>query len=386
MTGAGLENRHRKQTLRCCNTIKLFPFCRWTEDSILQSYFFCNTFRVLDKLSQYIIREVIEKGPQNPEEIAFRIILFNSFTKIETWELLSDKVGPLKWATYNRSKYAAVLHRAKTAGKVLYTGAFQKPAPKLESSDGYVNHLVLLEILMQNEVHQKCMNARHMADIYEWLISFPSLGEFSTYQLMLNLSYSKLLNFHRNDFVVPGPGASSGLNKIFGKSGMADGRDADPYFEIEVIRWLADNQSRHFKRLGLKPPLLGPNGLLMDVADVEHTLCEVDKYARLAHPAMKGKRSELWRKHEIKGPLPKAVLPQAWKHPARKIPRVRKDRNLIIEKRYSISRLKLHRDTKKGREYLVCWWGYPASEATWEPEITLMDDAEDAVKDYWARK
>lgn len=84
MTGAGLESRHRKQTLRCCNTIKLFPFCRWTEDSILQSYFFCNTFRVLDKLSQYIIREVIEKGPQNPEEIAFRIILFNSFTKIET--------------------------------------------------------------------------------------------------------------------------------------------------------------------------------------------------------------------------------------------------------------------------------------------------------------
>lgn len=339
----------------------------------------------MDRLSQYIIREVIEKGPQNPEEIAFRIVLFNLFTKIETWELLSAKAGPLMWTTYSHSNYAAILGRAKAAGKTLYTGAFQKPAPKLESPDSFVNHLVLLEVLMQNKLHQKCMSARHMADIYEWLISFPSLGEFSTYQLILNLSYSKLLNFHRNDFVVPGPGASSGLNKIFSKSGMMEGRYADPYFEVEVIRWLADNQSHHFERLGLKPPLLGPDGLPMDVSDVEHTLCEVDKYARLAHPGLEGKRNELWRKHENKYPLPKAVLPQAWKHLARKIPRVRQDRKLVVQKRYSISHLKLHRNTTRGREYLVCWWGYPASEATWEPEVNLLDDAGDAVKDYWKR-
>lgn len=336
-------------------------------------------------MSQYIIREVIEKGSQQPEELAFRIILFNLFTKIETWEMLQDEVGPLEWATYNRTKYAAVLRRAKRLGKTLYTGAFQKPAPKFDYIDGYVNHLVLLEIFMDNEVYNKCLHAWHMADVFEYLISFPSMGDFATYQLMLNLSYSKLLNFHRNDFVVPGPGASSGLRKMFGKS-IDTGIGIDPHFEIEVIRWLTENQKYHFERLGLKPPVLGPNNWPMDVADVEHTLCELDKYARLAHADIKGKRKEIRRSFEPKGQLPPdPVFPKAWKHPARKTPRVRPDRKLVVEKRYAVSRIKTHRDGKNGREYLVFWWGYPDSDATWEPEPTLMDDAAGAVHDYWKR-
>ncbi|KAF5345805.1 hypothetical protein D9756_010887 [Leucocoprinus leucothites] len=357
----------------------------WTEDPILQSYFFCNTFRVLDKQSQYIIREVIEKGSQKPEEVAFRVILYNLFTRIETWELLRDEVGPLEWAKYNRNKYVAVLREAKDAGKPLYTGAFQKPAPKFEHSAGYVNHLILLEVFMDNELHKKCISAWNMADVYEWLVSFPSMGEFSTYQLMLNLSYSKVLNFHRNDFVVPGPGASSGLTKMFGKSAMAAAISANPDFEVEAIRWLTDNQKYHFERLGLEPPVLGPQKLPMDVADIEHTLCEVDKYSREAHPSFKGKRKELWRKYETRTSLPKAVFPKAWKHPARNTPRIRENKRLVVEKRYSVSRIKTHRDTKNGREYLVHWWGYPDSDDTWEPEATLEDDAKGAVEDYRAK-
>ncbi len=360
-------------------------YFRWTEDHILQEYHFCNTFRVLDRLSQYIIREVIEKGSQQPDEVAFRVILFNLYTRIETWEMLQDEVGPLRWSTYNRDKYAAVLRKARSSGKTLYTGAFPKPAPKFENVDGYVNHLILLEVFMENEIHHKCLHAWHMADVFEYLISFPSMGEFATYQLMLNLSYSKLLNFHRNDFVVPRPGASSGLTKMFGKS-IRTGNATVRNFEVEVIRWLTDNQKYHFQRLGLEAPGLGPRKLPMDVADVEHVLCEVDKYARVAHTHIKGKRTEMRRSFEPKGPLPaKPTLPKAWKHPTRRKPRVRPDKILVVEKRYSVSRIKAHRDAEDGREFLVYWWGYPDSDATWEPERTLMDDAAGAVQDYLLR-
>jgi hypothetical protein len=346
-------------------------------------HFFCNTFRVLDKLSQYIIKEVIEKGPQDPEEISFRIVLFNLFTKIETWEMLRDQVGRLTWATYDRTKYAAVLHEAKAAGDTLYTGAFQKPAPKFESAYGYVNHLILLEVLMDQKLWHICMSTNHMADVYEWLVSFPSMGEFATYQLMLNLSYSKLLNFHRNDFVVAGPGASSGLAKMFGKTGMAAGKSVDSQFEVEVIRWLTATQTQHFKRLGLTPPTLGRKHLLMDVADIEHTLCEVDKYARVAHPEFKGRRTELWRKFEAKSLLPKAVLPSVWMKMRK--PKIRPNRNLAVEKRYTVAKIKRHRVTERGMEYLISWWGYPAEDDTWEPEITFKDDAKGAVEGYWKK-
>ncbi|EKM76221.1 hypothetical protein AGABI1DRAFT_131541 [Agaricus bisporus var. burnettii JB137-S8] len=358
----------------------------WTEDTILQKYHFCNTFRVLDKLSQYIITEVIEKGSQEPFEVAFRVVLFNLFTKIETWEMLQEQVGPLKWETYSRSQYSAVLREAKNCGTTLYTGAFQKPAPKFDvSKEGYINHLILLEVLMDNKIHEICQHAWHMADVFEWLISFPSMGEFATYQLMLNLSYSKLLNFHRNDFVIPGPGASSGLGKMFGRS-LHTGNVLVRGFEVEVIRWLAENQTYYFERLGLTPPRLGPKELLMDVADIEHTLCELDKYARLAHSNLKGRRSEIRRGFEPKSQLPaEAVLPAAWRHKARIIPRVREDKRIIVEKRYTVSRIKTHRvDAQGNKEYFVLWSGYPESDATWEPELTLNDDAPGAIVDYWA--
>lgn len=44
---------------------------------MLQNHKFCNTFRILDRGSQYLVTEVIEKGPQDLEEVTFRVLLFS---------------------------------------------------------------------------------------------------------------------------------------------------------------------------------------------------------------------------------------------------------------------------------------------------------------------
>ena len=367
----------------------LFPLfvrssCRWTDDPILQKFHFCNTFRVLDKVSQYIIREVIEKGSQEPQELVFRITLFNLFTKIETWELLTRELGPLTWPRYNRNDYQRVLNRAKKEGMTLYTGAFQKPAPHFNFSEAHMNHLCLLEMLMENDLAGRLLNAKYMADVYEYLISFPSMGAFSTYQLMLNLSYSDVLNFSNMDFVVPGPGASSGLSKMFGHS-MKRAKGAVPDIEEAIIRWLAKHQNAHFKRLGLEFSGLGPYHLPMDLADIEHLLCEVDKYSRVAHPELKGKRTEL---RGLFKPSPaiypaKPNLPKSWSNPGRRMVQIRPGGPPVVEKRYVVSRIGAHRDGQNGMEYKVFWSGYCDSEATWEPEESLKADAPVAVEEYW---
>ena len=360
---------------------------RWTDDSIIRKFHFCNTYRVLDKVSQYIVREVIEKGSQEPEELVFRITLFNLFTKIETWELLTRELGPLTWPRYNRKDYERVLNRAKKEGMTLYTGAFQKPAPHFEFSDAHMNHLCLLEILMGSDLAGRLLNANYMAEVYEYLISFPSMGAFSTYQLMLNLSYSSALNFSNMDFVVPGPGASSGLSKMFGAS-IEAARGAVPGIEEDIIRWLAKHQDAHFKRLGLEFSGLGPDHLPMDIADIEHLLCEVDKYSRIAHPKLKGKRTELRGIfHPSTGVYPsKPTLPNAWSHPARKTVRIRPGGPPVVEKRYEVNRIGAHRDSGDGIEYKVYWSGYPDSEGTWEPEESLKADAPLTIDEYWAKE
>lgn len=338
---------------------------------------------MLDKVSQYIIREVIEKGPQDPIELVFRITLFNIFTKVDTWELLHQELGSLTWATYSREDYKDVLSRAKRAGAALYTGAFIKPAPSFGYADNFMNHLCLLETFMENDLPAKLLATPYMADIYEYLVSFPSMGEFSTFQLLLNLSYSSILKFSGMDFVVSGPGASSGLYKMFGHS-IVLAKRAVPGFEVDVMRWIAKTQNEHFKRLGLDFSGLGPGRLPMELADIEHTLCEVDKYSRIAHPGFKGKRTEIRRNFvPTTGIYPcTPCFPKAWSDPDRATLRVRPGGPPVVEKRYEVSRIGGRRKGPKGVEYLVYWYGYRDDESTWEPEERVLMDAGAAVEDF----
>ena len=45
----------------------------WTEDPIFMRYKFTNAYRASDRVSQYLIKHVIYRGDQSPEELFFRI-------------------------------------------------------------------------------------------------------------------------------------------------------------------------------------------------------------------------------------------------------------------------------------------------------------------------
>lgn len=225
----------------------------------------------------------------------------------------------------------------------------------------------------------------YMADVFEWLASLPGMGDFTSYQLILNLSYSSVMNFSENDFVVAGLGAHSGLSKMFGKS-MARALEAEPGIEVDVMRWLQKTQDQHFQRLGLDFSGLGPEKLSMQLCDIEHVLCEVDKYARVVHPTIRGLhgrshlRGQLFRPSRLSAQI---RLPKAWSHPNRRVSRVKPGGRVKITKRYMIDRIADRRKTHRGpAEYLVYWWGYPDADATWEPEYSLLRDAPGLVEDY----
>jgi alpha-glutamyl/putrescinyl thymine pyrophosphorylase clade 1/Chromo (CHRromatin Organisation MOdifier) domain len=351
----------------------------------LRDYAFCNCYRVLDRVSQYIVAEVIEKGPQDYVEVVFRVTLFNLFTKTETWELLQDELGPLRWSTYDHDKYVAVLDEAKRQGVTIYTAAFQKFPHQFEKTHHHINHLFLLENMMANEFPYKLTKAKNLADVYDYIVSYPGMGEFNTYQLLVNLSYTNILNFHRNDFVVAGCGAISGLTKMFGPSFKNQYKE-DKSFAETVLRWLTDHQEVYFERLGLEFSGLGPDRLPLDVSDLEHSTCELDKYCRKAHPNIKG-TSKSFRIKQVfnpKSPPSEPVLPKAWSHPKRRVPRVQQ-RLLKVEKRYEVQCIRNHKvDAQGNKLYHVFWVGYKDSEATWEFESSLLLDAPNAVKDYLA--
>ncbi|KAG2042930.1 hypothetical protein BDR03DRAFT_489917 [Suillus americanus] len=344
----------------------------WTDDPILQAYPFCNTYRVLDRVSQYIITEVIEKGSQDPTELVFRILLFNTFTSINTYDTLRRAIEPFTWATYERADYERVLRRLYDDRVSIYTGAFQKPAPSLGFVENFMNHLALIEVLME-ELPMRCTEAEYIADVFEWLCTFKSMGDFTAYQLVLNLSYSSVLNFSDHDFVVVGLGSRRGLQRCF--EGLIPRKR-----EVDIIRWMQLTQSDHFSRLDLKFNGLGPGARPIMLCDIEHTLCEVDKYVRkLGTPAR--------RAFHPSGALPKMCLPKAWTLPERLSLRIKCQKEAEVEfiEKFVVSSIQSHRGVEGEREFLVFWEGYSSDDASWEPEDMLADDAPNAIREYWER-
>lgn len=251
-----------------------------TVDPILLKHKFTNAYRAADRVSQYLISEVIYKGDQMPNELLFRILLFKLFNKIETWELLQDELGVVSWSGYSFKPYSQILHRALQAGEPIYSGAYMMASGR--SAFGYAkkheNHLKLIEQMMRSHLADRIVEAESFEVVYGLLLNFPTIGKFLAYQYAIDINYSNLTGFSEMDFVMPGPGAKDGIRKCFHSLG--------DYTEADVIRYVTDRQEQEFEHLGIHFKSLW--GRRLQLIDCQNLFCETDKYARIAHPEMGG--------------------------------------------------------------------------------------------------
>lgn len=260
------------------NRLANLPFL--TIDPILLKHKFTNAYRASDRVSQYLIKEVIYKNSQEANELLFRILLFKIFNKIETWELLRHEIGELTWKDYSFDSYNRVLHEALKTGESIYSGAYIMASGK--SSFGFdrkhENHLKLIEQMLANGLAEKVNAAPTMESVYLLLLSYPSIGSFLAYQYTIDINYSTLTNFSEMDFVIPGPGAKDGIRKCFLSLG--------DYSEADLIRWVTEKQVNEFERLDINFKNLW--GRPLHLIDCQNLFCETDKYARVAHPDIIG--------------------------------------------------------------------------------------------------
>ncbi|GAA2735280.1 hypothetical protein GCM10010360_28620 [Streptomyces nogalater] len=276
----------------------------FTDDPILQRYRFTNCFRAADRVSQDLIGDVIYRGDQRWEEVFFRTLLFKIFNKTSTWRLLEAALGEVRWDAYDYQVFDRVLSRAFAAGQRLYSAAYIVPPPQLGEQRKHQNHLRLLEMMMEADAPQRVLSAPTLEDAYRVLLGFPAIGPFLAYQFVIDLNYAAEMPFSEMDFVVAGPGARDGIRKCFGPA--ADG------IEEDVIRYMADTQDEHFARLGLA--FAGLRGRRLQLIDCQNLFCEVDKYARVAHPDIAGisGRSRIKQTYRQRSdPMP-AWFPPKW--------------------------------------------------------------------------
>ena len=281
----------------------------WTRDAVLATYKFTNAYRASDRVSQYLIRHVIYRAdlPNTPREVFFRILLFKLFNKIATWEMLERSLGPITFEAYRFAPYDEVLSRAMRDGRRIYSAAYIMPpgSSAFGRSAKHQNHLLLLERMMEDRLPERLAQTRSMQEGFEKLRAYPTIGDFLAYQFITDINYSEITDFSEMDFVVPGPGARDGLRKCFADPGGLN--------EPELIRLMADLQEHEFERLGLDFESLW--GRRLQLIDCQNLFCEVDKYARVAHPQIAG-RTGRTRIKQMFAPNPAPIehfYPPKWK-------------------------------------------------------------------------
>lgn len=278
----------------------------WTDDKILQEYKFCNSYRASDRVSQYLIKNVIYNGKKySNEDMIFRIILFKIFNKELTWEILCDKLGDISLENFNFKNYCEILEEAKKNGKKIYTDAYMSCANKVFGHNKkHENHIALLEqMFIKDKIQTQILNSKNMEEGFNVIKQYPLIGNFMAYQLITDINYSEVTNYSETEFTIAGPGSERGIKKCF--------TDREGMSKEDIIKWMCDHQEEEFSKLGIEFKDLG--GRPLQYIDCQGLFCELDKYCRQAVPELKSNRTRIKKKYVPKVDKIEYKYPPKWK-------------------------------------------------------------------------
>ena len=252
-----------------------------TDDPILQSYKFTNVYRACDRVSQYLISNIIynDLDRYTPEDLLLRVLVFKVFNKIETWEYL-NRDGEITTNTFNVQKLAESLTRRQQTSPI-FSNAYMMAGCHADYKGIPNKHQVWLQMIedrfLKGHGLRKVLSSKSMADVYNQLRDYPLIGDFLAYQYTVDFNYSPYFNFDEDSFVKAGIGAVRGIKKCFNSFGNT--------YE-DAIRYTHDHFSELQERYGFTFFRSLP-GREPKLIDLQNCFCETDKYLRAKMPDLR---------------------------------------------------------------------------------------------------
>lgn len=261
--------------------IEKLPRDQWTNDPIFKEFRFCNVYRKLDKVTQRIIKKVIEpyEKIKKIDELYKGIFISRFFSKIETIEFLVNNFD-----ICNSKEYPEIVTALKELSKTqtLMTGSFMLSPLKLNKKvyPKLLTPFYHIQLLSSKDEHfgdnwYKAMPT--IQDIKEYLEELPCNGGFMSYEYATDLTYSKLYYPEKpEDYYTYCPihqGSLIGMNRLLGNEPTKNKIPDVENLTLELLElW-----NNHVKKTNILE--LDENNSL-SMREVEHWLCEFDKYSR----------------------------------------------------------------------------------------------------------
>jgi len=274
----------------------------WTDDHVLQRYSFTNVFRELDKTTVWYAKNVRERFNATPH-VFMATVLFRWFNRIETGEVIFNQQdslvgGDVGGAYLEARATSADIERGVRAA--LGSGPFTTGAYIITSPAGMDKLKGVLHCV--DEINKKRAHwrdyfngkQRTLEEAWHRLKAEKHMGPFMAYEVITDLYHTPLLESAPDimTWCNPGPGAKRGLLRLYkGDSAVTERGVSIPWPPGECIRMIYHLMNDINMDDDYDPAFWGKP--YWDMRDVEHTLCEYDKYRRVLQG--QGKPRNLYR-------------------------------------------------------------------------------------------
>ena len=240
------------------------PAAPWTKDPILQRYRFCNVYRELDTVTQWIAQHW-----RTPNQLDPDLWFAMSVARHLNWpETLQELGYPVPW---DRTRFKKVLHARQARGEQLYNGAYMisTHGAKMNKGDYLAGHV--LDPMWKNRLFIRPKRTEPLYTLHLKLIEQPDVASFMSGQIIADLKYAKPYLGARDwwTFAVSGPGSRRGLNRVAGFQINNPWKEVDWYKKLIDLKAAVD-------------PLIKKNKMEpLHAQDLQNCLCEFDKYERV---------------------------------------------------------------------------------------------------------
>lgn len=248
----------------------------WTKDLILQTYRFCNIRRSDDRVSSWLIKNVLTE--QNIQYDLGSFLMFSAWCRWVNWPptiaaVMAEGFYPKKridWVKLGRFV-------DKIKGKK-WTGAYMIVAPRKSKQK---KGLFVAETVIQKSMGEviprlvtlfdsSVSPPPHREAVWNMLREHNFFGGFMAGQIVADWGYTSLLRGAPDTFTwaPQGPGSRRGFNRLIG--GLIKAKVPQELWDKRLVEW-------RMKVIAA----LGSEYVNLTMMDVQNQLCEVDKYLRV---------------------------------------------------------------------------------------------------------
>ncbi|TKG89248.1 hypothetical protein EYV94_26000 [Puteibacter caeruleilacunae] len=280
----------------------------WTTDEILKVHKFTNVYRAMDRVSQYLIRNVIySENSFSDEDVLLRILVFKIFNKPDTWEYLEDRVGTITVNNFELDRINRALLELKQV-QPIFNNAYM-----MTGTHSLYNHLnykhekwldMVKKEIVGNSTLRRIIDSNSLSEVFELLRDCSFIGDFLAYQYAIDMNYSDVIDFDENSFVKAGIGAIRGIKKCFEPLDKKYSyEDAIKYTHDHFDYFLEKFDCEGFKPLFDRGPML---------IDLQNCFCETDKYLRVKVPELQVDNKRIKQKYKETNKSIELFFPPKW--------------------------------------------------------------------------